>query len=95
MLSAFVLITGDNWDVNMKFMMLLNGPWLAALFTIVAMIIGVYTVLNLFLAILLNNLDQLNDVNQLDSMMSASPKRFVVFVARARVNAREELAIAD
>ena len=60
MLSTFILITQDNWDENMKqIMVLTNDPWLPCLFTLITMVIGVYTVLNLFLAILLNNLDQL------------------------------------
>lgn len=59
MLSIFILITADNWDENMKQMMVFMGPWLACLFTIITMVIGIYAVLNLFLAILLANLDQL------------------------------------
>ena len=60
MLSVFIILTADNWDVNMKQMMVLAGPILSALFTIITMVIGIYTVLNLFLAILLSNLDQLS-----------------------------------
>lgn len=60
MLSIFIILTGDNWDQNMKWMMvLMNDPVLPALFTIITMVIGMYTVLNLFLAILLSNLDEL------------------------------------
>ena len=59
MQSVFVLVTQDNWDFNMKNLMVLsNNPILAALFTLITMVLGVYTVLNLFLAILLSNLDQ-------------------------------------
>ena len=60
MLSVFIILTGDNWSQNMKWMMvLLKEPWLPALYTIITMVIGIYTVLNLFLAILLSNLNQL------------------------------------
>jgi hypothetical protein len=38
--------------------MVMTDPIIASLFTIITMVIGVYTVLNLFLAILLSNLDQ-------------------------------------
>lgn len=40
---------------------MLTNPWLACLFTVGVMIIGIYMVLNLFLAILLANLDQLQE----------------------------------
>ncbi len=63
MLSTFIMITADNWDANMKnIMVLTNDPWLPSFFTVITMIIGIYTVLNLFLAILLSNLDELVDV---------------------------------
>jgi hypothetical protein len=59
-ISGFIMLTQDNWDVNMKYTMVLYGsPWLPALFTIVTMIIGIFTVLNLFLAVLLANLDEI------------------------------------
>ena len=63
MLSVFIILTADNWDSNMKQTMVLAGPILAALFTMITMVIGIYTVLNLFLAILLSNLDQLTEDN--------------------------------
>ena len=40
-------------------MMTLTNYWIACLFYVFTMIIGIYIFLNLFLAILLNNLDQL------------------------------------
>ena len=61
MLSIFVILSGDNWDQNMKQTMVLAGPILSALFTIITMVIGIYAVLNLFLAILLSNLNQLTE----------------------------------
>ncbi len=43
--STFIMITSDNWDYNMKNVMVLtNDPWLPAIFTIVTMIIGIYIV---------------------------------------------------
>ncbi len=76
MLSIFIIVTGDNWDSNMKELMVLTGPWLACLFTIITMVIGVYTVLNLFLAILLNNLGQLaEDKDSLNSQSANGSKR--------------------
>ena len=61
MLSIFILITQDNWDINMKNLMVMTDPILASLFTIITMVIGIYSVLNLFLAILLSNLDRLTE----------------------------------
>ncbi|GAX76998.1 hypothetical protein CEUSTIGMA_g4445.t1 [Chlamydomonas eustigma] len=59
MLSIFILITGDGWDVIMKNMMVLYGsPWLPCIFTLITMSIGVFTILNLFLTILLKNLEE-------------------------------------
>ena len=58
MLSVFVLITQDNYDANMKMTMTLTDYWTAALFTVITLVIGVYLCLNLFLAILLANLDE-------------------------------------
>ncbi|GAX86028.1 hypothetical protein CEUSTIGMA_g13443.t1 [Chlamydomonas eustigma] len=60
MLSTFIILTSDNWDSNMKTIMVLTqSPWLPAFYTIITMTLGIFTVLNLFLAILLNNLDDL------------------------------------
>ncbi|GAX83897.1 hypothetical protein CEUSTIGMA_g11321.t1, partial [Chlamydomonas eustigma] len=60
MISTFIMLTNDNWDSNMKTVMVLYGsPWLPAFYTLIVMIIGQYTVLNLFLAILLSNLNEL------------------------------------
>jgi hypothetical protein len=60
MLSTFIILTTDNWDSNMKTIMVLTqSPWLPAFYTIITMTLGVFTVLNLFLAILLNHLDEL------------------------------------
>ena len=61
LLSVFYLITLDSWDYNMKYMMVLCGPVLVAIFTITALIIGVFIMLNLFLAVLLGNLDCLEE----------------------------------
>ena len=64
MISTFIMLTQDNWDSNMKNLMVLtDSTWLPALFTIVTMVIGIYSVLNLFLAILLNNLEQVRLYN--------------------------------
>ncbi|KAG1653438.1 hypothetical protein FOA52_010471 [Chlamydomonas sp. UWO 241] len=60
-ITVFVLLTADNYDVNMKETMVLAGPWLSALFTIGVMIFGIFMILNLFLALLLSNLDQLDE----------------------------------
>ncbi len=60
-LTMFVIMTGDNYDVNMKMWMTLSNFWVASLFTIATQIVGVYIFLNLFLAILLANLDQLTE----------------------------------
>ena len=61
MLSIFVMLTADNWAPNMKQTMVLAGPILSALFTIITMVIGIFAVLNLFLAILLSNLNQVKE----------------------------------
>jgi hypothetical protein len=62
-ISGFIMLTQDNWDVNMKYTMVLYGnPWLPALFTIITMIIGIFTLLNLFLAVLLANLDEVIEI---------------------------------
>ncbi len=53
----FVLLTQDNWAENMYLLMMLTKPW-AALYTLTVLIIGVYMLLNLFLAVLLANLDE-------------------------------------
>ena len=58
-LSVFVMITQDSYDIYMKMTMTLTNYWIACLFTFTTMVIGIYIFLNLFLAILLANLDQL------------------------------------
>ena len=74
MQSVFILITQDNWDFNMKNLMVLSdNPILAALFTIITMVLGVYTVLNLFLAILLSNLDQVRECVDVPSIQGTHP----------------------
>ena len=74
MQSVFILITQDNWDFNMKNLMVLSdNPILAALFTIITMVLGVYTVLNLFLAILLSNLDQVRECVDVPSIQGTNP----------------------
>ena len=62
LISAFILMTQDNWDTNMKYTMTMTNYVMAALFTMIVIVIGVYVVLNLCLAVLLGNLDQLEDV---------------------------------
>lgn len=58
MVSAFVLITMDNWDSNAKNLAhITNNNALAFSFTILSQIIGVLIILNLFLAFLLAQLD--------------------------------------
>jgi len=60
-LSVFVILTQDDYTINMFEMSLLSpGPWISILFTILVMIAGIYIVINLFLAILLSNLDAEN-----------------------------------
>ena len=61
LLSVFYLITLDSWDYNMKYMMVLCGPILVAILTVITLIIGVFIMLNLFLAVLLGNLDSLQE----------------------------------
>ena len=58
MLSTFVMLTQDNYDVYMKMTMTLTNYYIACLFTVITLVIGIYIFLNLFLAILLANLDQ-------------------------------------
>lgn len=41
--------------------MVLTNPWLGSLFTISFMVIGIFLLLNLFLAILLNSLDRFGE----------------------------------
>ncbi len=59
----FIILTQDNYDTTMKEMMVMVNPWTACLFYVFGMIIGIYVALNLFLAILLSNLDQLKDLD--------------------------------
>ena len=56
-----VLSAPCRYDTNMKLTMVLTNEWVACLFTLSIMIIGIYIVLNLFLAILLANLDKVVD----------------------------------
>ena len=53
------MLSLDNWDYNMKYTMVYCGPVLVGIFSVISTIIGVFLVLNLFLAVLLGNLDQL------------------------------------
>ncbi|KAG1668958.1 hypothetical protein FOA52_001002 [Chlamydomonas sp. UWO 241] len=60
MLSVFVILTQDDYSINMFYMAQqpqVGNPWVPCLFTIIVMLIGIYMVLNLFLAILLSNLE--------------------------------------
>jgi len=43
--------------------MVVAGPWLSALYVIGVMIVGIFMILNLFLALLLSNLDQLDETD--------------------------------
>jgi hypothetical protein len=45
----------------MKEMMVQYNPWISVIFYISAMVIGIFMVLNLFLAVLLNSLDMLDE----------------------------------
>eukprot|EP00955_Chlamydomonas_euryale_P106794 365725-Chlamydomonas_euryale.AAC.53 len=44
-------------------LMVVAGPWLSALYVIGVMIVGIFMILNLFLALLLSNLDQLDETD--------------------------------
>ena len=58
MLTMFVLLTGDQWTQIMLDFYRSVSPSIAILFTISFMILGLYMLLNLFLAILLQNFDE-------------------------------------
>ena len=62
-LAMFVILTQDNYDLNMKLIMLLVNPWMGSLFYILTMIIGVLVVLNLFIAIILSGLSEMEELN--------------------------------
>lgn len=56
----FTVLTGENWDQTMFQFALLNG-YVAIFFFISLVIIGVMIFLNLFLAILLENFEGIQD----------------------------------
>lgn len=75
MLTVFVLITADGYDVYMKEIMVEAGPWLGSLYVIVVMVVGIFMILNLFLAMLLSNLDQLEEVSLFCTGGVVQPRR--------------------
>ena len=56
-LAVFVLLTQDSWAENNHMMMQLTKPW-AALYCVIILVIGTFMLLNLFLAVLIANLDE-------------------------------------
>ncbi len=55
--TSFQLLTLDNWADVMHVSMQLRSPWYA-LFYVLVIVLGAWLVLQLFLAVLLENLDQ-------------------------------------
>lgn len=57
--------------ITLLLLLFLTNPWLGALFTIICIIIGTWLVLNLFLAVLLDNLDQIqeSDISSVPSLV--------------------------
>jgi hypothetical protein len=63
MLSVFDLVTQDNYDLSFKYLAVTTGKtWLAAIFVIPVMIIGAFALINLFLAMLLSHMEQMDTV---------------------------------
>ncbi|KAK3241741.1 mitochondrial thiamine pyrophosphate transporter [Cymbomonas tetramitiformis] len=61
-LTMFEMLTGNDWDFTMRLYMETSSE-LAAVFFVAVIIVGNYVVLNLFLAILINNIN-LNAVDE-------------------------------
>ena len=59
MVSIFQILTGENWNSIMYDCWRARG-WLAVAFVISLIVIGVFIVMNLFLAILLKNFEDIN-----------------------------------
>ena len=92
MVSAFVLITMDNWDANVKSLAhLTDNNALAFSFTILSQIIGVLIILNLFLAFLLAQLDDfdLSDKEMEASAPEAARSSHVVNVAPSSIDGNQ------
>ena len=61
MLSVFDMVTLDNYDLNFKLLSSNTGKaWLSALFVIPTTLFGAFVILNLFLAMLLSNLEHMD-----------------------------------
>ena len=73
MVTTFQLLTGENWNSIMYDCWRARG-WIAALFIVSLIVIGVFIVMNLFLAILLKNFDgsgTLVDQKKLEHVLEA------------------------
>jgi len=57
LLVMFILLTGENWNDVMRTLYNANG-WTAIIFVESALIVGNFIMLNLFLAILLKNIEE-------------------------------------
>jgi len=57
LLVMFILLTSENWNEIMRILYNSHG-WTAIIFTMSALIIGNFIMLNLFLAILLKNIEE-------------------------------------
>jgi len=57
MLVIFIILTGENWNDVMRTLYNAHG-WTAIIFVVSAVIVGNFIMLNLFLAILLKNIEE-------------------------------------
>ena len=55
--SITQMLTGENWNENMYEGIVVSGSYLMVIYYLVVVIIGIFIVLNLFLAILLADFD--------------------------------------
>lgn len=81
MLTIFQMLTGENWNENMYEGIVVSGSYLMVIYYLVVVIIGIFIVLNLFLAILLADFDageppdfSLNGILSLCGMNSSGDK---------------------
>jgi len=75
MTTVFITITGENWNEVMYDAVKKNG-WIHSLFFVIVMLIGNYIVLNLFLAVLIDNFDKAgNNEHSRFTMKSAAASR--------------------
>merc|ERR1719502_753948 len=58
--TVFVVITGENWNVVM-YDCWRGYNWTAALYFMLLIVLGIFLLMNLFLAILLNNFGSIDD----------------------------------